>query len=65
MRGKCLGLLLFLLIRLLLALEAEFSHCVPNSLVHTLTTVDKALHFYSARVDVRTPYEKMDDEAKK
>ena len=55
----------FILIRLLPALDREFSHFPPNSLLHTLTSVDRVFHFYSTRVDVRTPYEKLDDEANK
>jgi len=48
---------------LLTALAEEFEgHRVPNSLVHTMTSLDHVLHFYSTAVDVRTPYEKLHDD---
>lgn len=49
--------------RLLLSMERAFDgHTVPNSMVHTMTTLDRLFHFYSTRVDMRTPYEKLHDD---
>ena len=48
--------------KLLIALEAEFKHSVPNSLLHTMTSLDHVFLFYSTKVDVRTPYDKLHDE---
>ena len=40
--------------RLLMAMEKEFGgHNVPNSLLHTMKSLDHVFHFYSTRVDVR------------
>ncbi len=51
--------------RLLSALEREFGHRVPNSLLHTMTSVDHVLLFYSTPVDVSTPYEKLHEDAER
>ena len=51
--------------RVLKALEKEFNHSVPNSLLHTITSLDNAFLFFSTKVDVRTPYEKLYQEKSK
>lgn len=45
--------------KLLKALEREFQHTVPNSMLHTMTSLDHVFLFYNSRVDTRTPYEKL------
>ncbi|XP_059087916.1 uncharacterized protein LOC131884227 isoform X2 [Tigriopus californicus] len=45
--------------KVLSALEREFQHKVPNSMIHTMTTLDHVFLFYNSRVDTRTPYEKL------
>ena len=47
--------------KLIAALEAEFEHNVPNSMIHTMTNLDLVFHFFSAKIDVRTPYDKLHD----
>lgn len=48
--------------RVLSALQRELKHEVPNSLLHTLTSLDEVLRFFSTPVDVRTPYEKLHED---
>ena len=49
--------------KLLVALSQAFGdHSVPNSLLHTLPTLDEVFLFYNTKVDVRTPYEKLNSE---
>eukprot|EP00095_Tigriopus_kingsejongensis_P006974 maker-scaffold693_size110418-snap-gene-0.24 protein:Tk06974 transcript:maker-scaffold693_size110418-snap-gene-0.24-mRNA-1 annotation:"mitochondrial 39s ribosomal protein l50" len=45
--------------QILCALHAEFQHKVPNSLIHTMVSLDHVFLFYNTTVDVRTPYEKL------
>jgi len=45
--------------------SAMGGHDVPNSLVHTMTSLDKVLTFYSTPVDARTSYERMEAAANK
>ena len=35
-------------------------HRVPNSLLHTMTTLDKVLTFYSTSVDMLSPYDRLE-----
>lgn len=35
------------------------NHRVPNSMVHTMTTLDKVLMFYSTKVDMLSPYDRI------
>ena len=46
----------------LLASLAEHldGHRVPNSLLHTMTTLDKVLTFYSTNVDMLSPYDRLE-----
>ncbi|KAF2895187.1 hypothetical protein ILUMI_10987 [Ignelater luminosus] len=37
----------------------EFQHCIPNSLLHTIETVDDVVKFYSTPVSTITPYENL------
>jgi len=47
--------------QLLAALAEEFKgHRVPNSLLHTMTSVDKVLSFYSTPVSDQSPYDKLE-----
>ena len=48
-------------IQLLACLAESFSgHRVPNSLLHTMTSLDKVLTFYSTRVDMLSPYDRLE-----
>ena len=49
--------------KLLRALSEAFgNHSVPNSMLHTLPTLDEVFLFFNTKVDVRTPYEKLHSE---
>lgn len=37
----------------------EFQHSIPNSLLHTIETLDDVLKFYSTPVSAITPYENL------
>lgn len=46
---------------LLAALAEEFrGHRVPNSMLHTMTTLDKVFSFYSTEVTDQSPYDKLE-----
>ncbi|XP_018561809.1 39S ribosomal protein L50, mitochondrial [Anoplophora glabripennis] len=45
--------------KVLIACEAEFNHSVPNSLLHTMETLQDVRNFYNTPIDVRTPLDKM------
>ena len=48
-------------VQLLACLAESFSgHRVPNSLLHTMTSLDKVLTFYSTRVDMLSPYDRLE-----
>ena len=36
-------------------------HRIPNSMLHTMTTLDKVFTFYSAEVTNQSPYDKLED----
>ncbi len=40
--------------------DAMGGHRVPNSMLHTMTTLDKVFSFYSTPVDMMTPYERIE-----
>jgi len=46
---------------ILSALAEKFDdHRVPNSLIHTMTTLDKVFTFYSTSVDMLSPYDRLE-----
>ncbi|XP_029159078.1 39S ribosomal protein L50, mitochondrial [Nylanderia fulva] len=48
---------LVLRFKLFVACEEEFKHSIPNSLLHTIETIEDLKQFYTTPVDVKTPYE--------
>ncbi|XP_012233197.1 large ribosomal subunit protein mL50 [Linepithema humile] len=43
--------------KLFVACEEEFKHSIPNSLLHTVETIEDLKRFYTTSVDTATPYE--------
>ena len=48
-------------VQLLACLAESFGgHRVPNSLLHTMTSLDKVLTFYCTKVDMLSPYDRLE-----
>lgn len=50
--------------KVLTSLNKEFQHCVHNSRLHEITTLDDLYVFYKSPIDVRTPYEQLANQSK-
>lgn len=37
----------------------KIGHCIPSSLLHTITTLKDVIQFYKTPIDIRTPLDKM------
>lgn len=37
----------------------KIGHCIPSSLLHSITTLEDVVNFYKTPIDIRTPLDKM------